>query len=90
VTEDEQRRRLIEALIDEQHKRIVYVLRGQGAEHEPPPGWQQRVLDQVAQRSWWSDGLRGLGKAIAWVLLAIVVACGLALLVLWLTTGLVP
>lgn len=55
--------------------RIVAALEKLGAEHEPPPGWEARVLAAVApRRPWWR---------IAMPALSLAAAAALAILVWW-------
>lgn len=71
-------------------ERIEDGLRGLGAEHEPPAGWEQRVLDATAPnpRSAWRvarEVVTGLAVGIAvGLVLAAIVLVGACLLMGWL------
>jgi hypothetical protein len=56
-------------------KRIETALAGLGAEHEPPPGWEARVLAAVGatRRRWWTYAAPGVALAAAAAVAVVVV-----------------
>lgn len=62
-------------------ERIEDGLRGLGAEHEPPAGWDKRVLDATAPRP------LTLSELAIRVLVAIAGAALIAAFVIWIVVG---
>lgn len=59
-------------MIDQAIARIEAALRKLGSHLEPPPGWQQRVLDRVKpggpSRGWWAVPAAALAAALGYAL----------------------
>jgi hypothetical protein len=67
----------VTAPVDRAGARIEAALSQLGAEHEPPPGWENRVLaavrDEPRHRPWWQFAAPAVVVAAAAVLLVVVV-----------------
>jgi hypothetical protein len=67
----------VTAPVDRAEARIEAALSRLGAEHEPPPGWERRVLaavrDEPRRRPWWQFAAPAVVVAAAAVLLVLVV-----------------